>query len=57
MGFGFARRSHDAEKDASREPSRETDLLARFAYVEPLEEDEPVTHSHGENCACGLRGE
>ncbi|WP_162932650.1 hypothetical protein [Solimonas sp. K1W22B-7] len=57
MGFGYARRSHDAAKDASREQSREADLLARFAYVESPEEDEPETHRHGEHCSCGLRGE
>jgi hypothetical protein len=57
MAFGYARRGHDAAKDASREPSREVDPLARFAYVESGEDHEPEPHRHGERCACGLRGE
>ncbi len=57
MAFGYARRSHDAVRDASREQSREADLLARFAYVDSPDEDEPETHRHGEHCSCGLRGE
>ncbi|MDM4771835.1 hypothetical protein [Solimonas sp. SE-A11] len=57
MGFGFAKRSHDAAKDAAREETRAADPLTRFAYVEPTEEDEPETHRHGESCACRLRGE
>jgi len=57
MSFGFARRSFDEAKDASREPSREADPLARFAYVEPPDEEEPDTHPHSEHCSCALRGE
>ena len=57
MAFGYARRRRDEAQDASPEPSREADPLARFAYVEPAEEDPSETHRHGEHCACGLRGE
>ena len=57
MDFGYARRSHDVAQDAAREENRAADPLARFAYVEPAEEDEPETHRHGESCACRLRGE
>jgi hypothetical protein len=57
MDFGYARRSHDVAQDAAREENRAADPLARFAYGEPAEEDEPETHRHGESCACRLRGE
>ncbi len=59
MGFGYARRRHDAAKDASRDDSREADPLSRFAYVEPEESiaNESAEHRHGENCSCNLRGE